>query len=162
VAELDGGFDGSRLLLRRANVDDGARLAALRHGWRTLEQSEPGQDLETYTTSFIEWMAAQQATHSAHVAEWEGEIIGMVWIAITPRVLHPDLCSHGLAQVQSMYVVPALRGRGVGRRLIAAAADACRRMDCDYIFVHPNDEAVDFYRSVGFVERRSALVREIH
>ncbi len=54
--------------------------------------------------------------------------------------------------IDLFYVAPAHRGRGLGRRLIEAAADHCRMQGMAFLTVNTMDDgACDYYRARGFV-----------
>ena len=61
-----------------------------------------------------------------------------------------------IAEILSLYVHPALRGRGFGRKLLGAALDrifaapAIRRVKLSV--VANNEQAITLYRTVGFVQ----------
>ncbi len=60
-----------------------------------------------------------------------------------------------LARVYSLAVAPRCRGRGLSKRLLAAAEKACRARDCSglRLEVHPrNSKARRLYRQTGYRE----------
>ena len=65
------------------------------------------------------------------------------------------------AFVDELYVAPAHRGRGLGRRTLAFVADAARSIGVRSLLleVSPSNEAARrLYRSAGFVERTYRLM----
>ena len=59
----------------------------------------------------------------------------------------------GVFELSKMAVSPALRGHGVGRRIIGAAIDAARRLGAASLFLGSSTKlpaAVHLYESVGF------------
>jgi GNAT superfamily N-acetyltransferase len=52
--------------------------------------------------------------------------------------------------VQSVYVVPEFRRRGVGRALLQAVLEEARRLGLEHVTVHSNDQATPLYHWVGF------------
>lgn len=84
------------------------------------------------------------------VAERNGAIAGYALLCILPRV------HSGRRQMElhHLFVEPAHRGHGIGRRLIAAAVEQARRGNCGRLMVgtHPDNEtAREIYRALGFV-----------
>jgi GNAT superfamily N-acetyltransferase len=66
------------------------------------------------------------------------------------RVIAP-----GIAEVKRMFVVPRLRGRGLGRELLDALERAAVELGCGVARLdstEPLAEAMALYRSVGYVE----------
>jgi ribosomal protein S18 acetylase RimI-like enzyme len=59
----------------------------------------------------------------------------------------------GYAKVEFLWVDEALRGRGLGRRLMEAAIEEARTRGCDVIVVDTHTfQAPGLYRRLGFVE----------
>jgi GNAT superfamily N-acetyltransferase len=56
------------------------------------------------------------------------------------------------SHVSLLFVDPSLHGRGIGRRLFAAALMEMRRRqpDLDCVTVNSSDFAIPFYRALGF------------
>jgi ribosomal protein S18 acetylase RimI-like enzyme len=87
--------------------------------------------------------------HPQFVADDGGRVVG--WCDIFPSAR--EVSQH--VGVLGMGLLPALRGRGLGRRLIettlAAAAGRFEQVDLDVY--GQNTRALSLYRSVGFVEQ---------
>ncbi len=59
------------------------------------------------------------------------------------------------AEIKRMWIDPAARGRGVGRRLLAALEDVARSLGCATVRLDTSahlTEAIALYRSAGYVE----------
>jgi GNAT superfamily N-acetyltransferase len=52
--------------------------------------------------------------------------------------------------VQSVYVAPAERGRGLGSRLVAAVLARAAQLRLERVTVHSSEEGVRTYRGAGF------------
>jgi amino-acid N-acetyltransferase len=57
---------------------------------------------------------------------------------------------HDLAEVRSLVVDAALRGRGIGKRLTLAAVEEAKSLGLARVFALTN--VADFFRKLGFVE----------
>lgn len=60
-----------------------------------------------------------------------------------------------VAEIDSLYVSPAMAGRGVGRLLVEATCEAAVNQQCRRLLLwvfETNDSAREFYRRLGFVE----------
>ena len=91
--------------------------------------------------------AAQPAVH-AHVAVADGEVAGF---ALWFLNFSTWLGRHGI-YLEDLYVTPAMRGRGVGKALLAELADLCARRGCgrlEWWVLDWNSPAIGFYRSIG-------------
>lgn len=72
------------------------------------------------------------------VAELDGKLVGVIMIK-------------DFWNFSSLFVEPAYQRRGVGRQLVQRAVEKCRgRCPHDAIHMHANNEAVEFYRKLGF------------
>ncbi|OGT74266.1 MAG: hypothetical protein A3H44_05970 [Gammaproteobacteria bacterium RIFCSPLOWO2_02_FULL_57_10] len=72
------------------------------------------------------------------VAEMDGRLVGVIMIKE-----FWNFCS--------LFVDPSYQRRGIGRQLVKIAVEKCRgRCPHDVIYMHANNEAVDFYRKLGF------------
>ena len=88
--------------------------------------------------------AAFIAMHAPHflVAEDAGQVIGCV---------HLEEYSPSLAELRSLAVAPAWKGKGVGRALVQATVSFAIRRGYGTLFAVSNDEA--FFRKFGFEAR---------
>jgi predicted GNAT family N-acyltransferase len=64
----------------------------------------------------------------------------------------------GTAQVGRMAVLPAYRGRRIGRQLLDALVEDARRRGCTRIALNAQDHAVAFYAKAGFAPCGETLV----
>ena len=144
----------------RAGVE---RLDELVDFWKLLHRHQssvatavPGLDLLSESDSAVivgkmyrEWLSGPDSF--AFLAEEEGRLVGYVvgfydephFMWSTGRVGHID----------SFYVLPALRGRGVGRLLMEAAYTEMRQAGASTValeMVANNDVARRFYEREGF------------
>lgn len=143
--------------IRRATTSDARALerlvAALADelGAAAAKRSSPAD--------FVAAMSASPPHFYALLAERAGEAIGMcIWF--------PWFSTwRGAAgvYVQDLYVVSTMRGRGVARRLLAAAAEGLRPPKATFLRLSvdaANVAGLGFYGALGFthVERAQALV----
>lgn len=89
--------------------------------------------------------------HSARIAVAEsGEVVGAAWIARVDRVPRPGHLARRSAGVQSVYVVPEFRGRGLGGALVEAVCADAADDGATRIVVHASERAIPLYRRLGF------------
>jgi len=98
-------------------------------------------------------LAALLGDSSSHllVARSDGEVVGFINFTVRRTALHVG--PSGL--IDELVVRSNLRGSGVGRSLVMAAADICRRLGCVELEVSTektNAAARRFYRQCGFDE----------
>lgn len=145
--------------ISQASAGDLSGLARLL--WLDTHREEPAQrSVEAFAAELAQWWSAHQASHLAFVARLlRPEIVGMAWVAIVPRVPRPGATSRLSADVQSVFVMPEYRGRGVGSALVNAAAEHAARFGALRVTVHSGRKAVPVYERLGFQSSRQLLQR---
>jgi len=133
--------------VRRAGAEDAADIARLLHDFNTefSEPTPPVEELAETVRSLLE----------------EGEIVvllageGPDGIALLR--FRPAIWSAGLeAHLQELYVVPPLRGRGIGWALLEEAVELSRERGADGIDLNTGETdtaACALYESMGFTNR---------
>jgi len=85
------------------------------------------------------------ATDEAFVAECDGALCGVLVFMET---------ADGFL-IDNVAVLPALKGRGIGRALLVHAEDQARRRGYDSVYLYTNEAMVEniaLYARVGYVE----------
>ena len=104
--------------------------------------------------------AAYQADRSAYyVAVVDGQVVGGVGIAPFPCD-SPNLC-----ELQKMYLLPAARGRGLGRVLLTQALAAVKSFGYDGCYLEtfgPMQAAIALYEQAGFQALETPLGQSDH
>lgn len=153
----DAGPRAGDVVVRAASVADGPALAALRWAWRVDERGEGGSTREEFEAAFTGWMRDHDGTHRALLALAAGRPVGMAWLAVVTRVPGPGVWRRLAGNLQSVYVLPAWRGYGVGGRLVVAAIGVARELELDYVSVHPSARSFPLYRRLGFADTSGVL-----
>jgi len=148
-------------VVRAGTAADGSELARLRWEWR----SNLGRALELsegdFTERFRYWVEAHPDTHLSFVAENDGSIVGMAWLAVLERVPGPDQWTRLSGILQSVFVAPDHRNGGIGAALVEAVIERARTIGVDYLTVHPSDLSFPLYRRLGFREWDGVLELDI-
>ncbi|MFL5833788.1 MAG: GNAT family N-acetyltransferase [Solirubrobacterales bacterium] len=130
--------------VRQATADDAEALARLLHDFNS-EFDEPTPPVETIAGTLRRLLGTGEAT-----ALLAGE--GPDGLALLR--FRPALWSEGAeAYLQELYVVPPLRGRGIGRRLLEQAIEIAREKGADTIDLNTGETdaaARALYESMGF------------
>jgi GNAT superfamily N-acetyltransferase len=145
--------------IRRATVDDAAALAALRWTWHHENQSEASEAFDDFVTNYCAWWVADQNSHHAVVAEVDGQLVGMGFLALLVRVPDVDHPRRADGDIQSVYVEPTLRGRGVGTQLVRELIAIADEMGCEKVTVQSSSRALSLYQHAGFDVSVRLLVR---
>ena len=157
------------VVVRRARLEEAGLLSGLRWLWNVLEARTPVLPRPEFDGVFAEWMRAHAETHvpflgfaggddaGEAVGEVVGEVVGMAWLALQPRV--PDAAEpHRVGgDLQSVFVVPHLRGQGVGRKLVGAVAREAARLGLVHLTVRTGPVPLGFYLRLGFTVNGEAL-----
>jgi ribosomal protein S18 acetylase RimI-like enzyme len=146
--------------VRRGGPADAEALAWLRWRWRVDEGTETG-DLATFHGAFATWMRQHETSHVPFLAQTGPSPVGMAWVALVERVPGPSRWLRRAAYIQSVYVVPEGRSRGIGAQLLQAAIGHARSEQLDYLAVHPSERSFSLYRRLGFAETPRVLELEL-
>lgn len=147
-----------RVAVRSATATDARALAGLRWDWRVDERGERAESFETFAAAFAAWMSEHERSHVALLAgDTEGEAVGMAWLAVVHRVPGPQIWHRLAGNLQSVYVRPQWRNRGIGELLVAAVIEQARTLGLDYLSVHPSERSFPLYRRAGFAPSSGVL-----
>ena len=133
--------------VRRATPADAAVLGRLLWDFNTEFETET-DDADVLGRRFARILALPEIV--AVLAEDDGEAVGFALVSLRPAIWFDG----PVAQLEELYVVPALRDRGIGTGVL----DLCRRLarDLGSPEMHINVDEVDvdtrrFYERHGFV-----------
>jgi len=142
--------DADSLQLRKLNWRTD-RLAVLSFQYEIYETNFPGckvddHFIEEYSVNLRD--AARNSNENLLVLEEDGEVVGFIWMSLLSTLL--DACA---GYVKNIYVAPQLRGKGYGRRLLAAADQWFRSNGATKATLDAsvgNQRAVPLYQHAGY------------
>lgn len=140
--------------IRRALNGDAPALARLR--WDFKREDHDNAPAPVSEAAFADacgaWLRDRLASGSwlAWVAEVDGRVCGHVFLHVVEKVPDPFPGSAVWGYVTNFYVVPAHRGRGLGRQLLDALDAHARSEGFDTLVVWPSERSAPLYRRVGF------------
>ena len=143
-------IDPERLLLRFANCEDAAALAAL----RAASMLEIGVLGSGEATAFTErarrelWSLLRDERMIAWVLVVDGQLAGCACVVFWERLPYPDTSRH--AEIAGVYVAPEFRRRGIARELVAEALASAHAHGVRRVFIAPTPRTRAFYRTFGF------------
>lgn len=119
----------------------------------------PSDDLIERTHSFV---VAEQRAGRLHtwIAEDGPEFVGIVSVLLWPRPPQPEDTRTTEAYIINMYVPPANRRRGIGKRLLDACQQSAREFGIRKFLLHSTDQARGLYESNGFAPKANWM--ELH
>lgn len=144
------------IIVREAAATDLPGLARLRWVWSQENQPPIEQAFDEYARDLAAWYEAHD-DFVAYVAD-DGGVVAMGFLALAPRVPDPRTFDRRTGDIQSMYVLPEHRGRGVGSRLVEALVEHGRTAGCTRITVHSDPRAITLYTRAGFVLQPNLLM----
>jgi GNAT superfamily N-acetyltransferase len=150
----------SDVVIRASRQADMPTVADLRWRWSVEEDgTEPGMDRDAYRAAMTAFADANATTHRCVVAERDGVVLGMAWLAMTPRPPGPQATGRRTGDVQTVYVHPELRGLGVAARLVSALLETADDEGLERVSVHSSIAGESLYRRLGFGDARLLLQR---
>jgi GNAT superfamily N-acetyltransferase len=96
--------------------------------------------------------AVADGRYRSWIAEENGEVIASGSLLVYAAIPRPGSTADREGRVQSVYVVPVARRRGIARALMAAIVDYARAAPLIRLVLHPSDEARPLYAGLGFSE----------
>lgn len=147
-----------RVDIRLAGPDDVGDLARL--VWLFAGPHEQArQSVESFAADVAEW-CTDRNSHVAFLARMPTfDVVGMVWLALVPRVPRPGRTDRLSADIQSLFVLPEQRGKGFGTALVSAAAEHADRLGASRVTVHSGPMAVPLYHRLGFAATPQLMQR---
>jgi ribosomal protein S18 acetylase RimI-like enzyme len=143
-------MDRAEIQIRRAGAADAADVARLLHDFNT-EYDEPAPSIEWLTAKIAELVAGGEITVL---------LAGTAPDGVAVLRFRAALWTGGLeAYLQELYVVPDLRGRGIGRTLLEATMDVAREQGAAGIDLNTgttDTAARGLYESAGFTNREGS------
>lgn len=138
--------------IRRASAADAALLAEHRaRVWREVgDWDEPAMTAQI--PIWTAWMreAVASGRYVSFVAEEHGAALASGSLLIYTAIPRPGSDSDREGRVQSVYVLPDARRRGIARALMAEIIDCARHAGLIRLVLHPSDDARPLYESLGF------------
>ena len=142
--------DSQKPEVRRASPGDAPGVARLLHDFQE-EFDEPSPGVEPLTERYRELIRKREMTV---LLVGDGPD-GFAQLRYRPTVYSPGL----YAYLEELYVVPELRGRGLGRALLETAMDTARTEGADHMELGTSETdtaARALYESVGFTNREGS------
>lgn len=145
--------------IRAPGPEDLDDLADLKIAWSGAEDVTTANRI-SFRDDLVAWMARLGDAVACRIAVNDrGAVIGMAWLVVFERV--PDLGDRRrrTADVQSVFVLPPHRGRGVGRALVDALLAEVDRRGIPRTTVRSSPGAVALYERAGFRASSELLER---
>jgi GNAT superfamily N-acetyltransferase len=154
-------MSSAQFRIRRATPADAAELARIRYAFRA-ELDPPVEDEAVFRERCARWMIAQlgPAGHwRCWVAVLGTTLVGSVWLQLIEKLPNPVGHRGFHGYVSSVYVVPELRGAGIGSALLDACLAEADALQLDALFLWPTERSRALYLRHGFAVPEDLLER---
>lgn len=111
--------------------------------WQTILDTDSDRELLLAHPEMVQVPVEQLTPATACVAEIAGVAVGFAIILPRPN---------GDAELDGLFVDPPFQRRGIGRALVTEARRLAAAMGAADLYVIAGEDALAFYRSVGFIE----------
>ena len=148
------------LRIRMATSADCRPLAEMRYRFRA-EVGSPTETKSRLVRRCTSWMQKRFRSGSYPWRCWvvdDGEqLLGHVCVQLFEKIPNPVNEPEHHAYVTNFYVVPEMRGHGVGKKLLNKALSWCRAQGADSVILWATPESRSLYRRCGFIEPADVL-----
>ena len=141
--------------IRLATPADAETLARMRYAFRA-SLGAVVEDEATFIERATAWMAqrlGEDGPWSCWVAVHNGAIAGHLWLQTIEKLPNPVVELELHAYITNVFVDQALRGGGIGQRLMDAALAYCRERGVDSVILWPTSRSRTLYARNGFAVR---------
>lgn len=147
------------IIVRSAQPEDIAGLAALKEAWAQLSRPVSESERREFAEDLSAWVRSQGQALICLVAEINGELVGMAWLVLFERV--PDIHDRTrlTGDIQSVYVLPQHRQRGIGSALVRSLLHESDERGVPRVTVSANAAAAALYSAEGFMTAPFLLER---
>jgi len=94
-------------------------------------------------TRLVRWLRVQTGQFAVFAAEADGQVVSSAWLAFKPGTQFAGLWGGA--------TLPAWRGRGIYRALVARRAELAAARDVRYLQVDASDDSRPILERLGFV-----------
>ncbi|MFY0406257.1 GNAT family N-acetyltransferase [Solicola sp. PLA-1-18] len=151
----------AEVTVREATRADAPAMATLRRHWRHERRGIPMDADEGFPLRFAAWLDDQLGRGSrAWVASRDDRCVGMLLMFVHERMPEPGLDAGRWGYVGNVFVLPAHRDVGTGRRLLDAALAHADERGFARVVLNPSERSVSLYERAGFTSDHPLLVRE--
>jgi GNAT superfamily N-acetyltransferase len=146
--------------IRAATSGDWNALAEMRYQFRA-EVGSPIEAKSRFIRRCTLWMKKAFAPGSSAWRCWvvdDGkQLLGHVCVQLFEKMPNPVNEPEAHAYLTNFYVVPEMRGRGLGRKLLNKTLSWCRARGVDAIILWATAESKSLYRRCGLLEPADLL-----
>ena len=147
--------------IRRAEPADAPALARMRYDLRTgIAAAIEGE--EAFLARCTAWMASRLLPGTGWycwVAQVGDALAGAVWLEVIEKLPRPGAEVERHGYVTGFYVVPAVRGSGLGSQLLVECIWEAETIGIDRLILWPTPASRSLYERHGFAVRDDLFER---
>jgi GNAT superfamily N-acetyltransferase len=145
----------ARVRIRLARSSDCCALAEMRYRFRA--ESEPVTETKSrFMRRCTSWMRKHFRSGSypwrCWVAEDDTRLLGHICVQLIEKIPNPVNEPELHAYLTNFYVIPEMRDRGLGKKLLNKALSWCRTREIDAVILWATLASRSLYRRCGLVE----------
>jgi GNAT superfamily N-acetyltransferase len=145
----------ARVQIRLARLSDCSALAEMRYRFRA--ETEPVTETKSrFMRRCTSWMRKRFRSGSypwrCWVAEDGKRLLGHICVQLIEKIPNPVNEPEFHAYLTNFYVVPEMRDRGLGNKLLNKALSWCRTRETDAVILWATVASRSLYRRCGLVE----------
>ena len=146
--------------IRVATSADYRALAEMRYRFRA-EVGSPTEPRSQFVRRCTSWMKKRFRVGSSAwrcwVVDGADQLLGHVCVQLFEKMPNPVNEREVHAYLTNFYVVPEMRSRGLGRRLLNEALSWCRAQGTDAVILWATPESKSLYRRCGLLQSDDIL-----
>ena len=150
----------TRYRIRMATSADWNALAEMRYRFRA-EVGSPIESKSRFVRRCTLWMkkafGADSSAWRCSVIDDGKQLLGHVCVQLFEKMPNPVNEPEAHAYLTNFYVVPEMRGQGLGRKLLNKALSWCRVREADAVILWATAESKSLYRRCGLREPADIL-----
>jgi len=126
------------------------RFAMAVEGGANWDVEHPG-----WRERYVEYFSKKQDDNLGEhfVARWGDQVVGMAAVSV-PEDYHAFVRGKFSGRINSVYVMPEYRRRGIARALMRATMEWLKRRGCVGVRLNSSEDGLALYQSLGFKPRR--------
>lgn len=149
------------MIYRTANENDFPQLAQMRWDFRQENGEETAiVSKSEFIENCVEFLRKETKNYVYWIAENNGEVISHIFVQTINLVPRPCRLNDAFAYLTNTYTKPEFRSKGIGAELLNHVIDWAKTEDFELLLVYPSDEAINFYKRLGF-ENDSEILKLI-
>jgi ribosomal protein S18 acetylase RimI-like enzyme len=144
------------LTARRATADDAPALLRMCRDFH----NEDGSPLDAAGEATITHVAKGEPLAPAYMLEDNGSLAGYFILTLGYSVENGGMDGF----IDDIFLLPELRGRGLGRKAVALAVEAAKDVGIRALLLEVeahNERAYGLYRKMGFADTQRRLLRQV-